>query len=679
MSVLQILHFPDAEWCGVPLGGVFGIFNGKERPRKYEPESKTIKFFGLMPPESECTVVATDTASPANLNGTYLYTYCEADENANQGDGRTSGPPVDSEGATATVIDGQVTVTVPAAARNTDTTHFWIYRSAAGGTWPVLGRVARVAVGTTSWVDTGEDPDFINFPLDQNANFPPNKSFAMKMNRRLILWGSEPLETYLTFAEGSADALYSSGDAMDEGVIGAAAYPDSDTRGYRIDHFLNGSPTGITLALAYAGDITSPDSLTEHTKICRPAGELAWSEPDDYENFPAANVRYVELAGSDPETGCGAINGVGLLFTLHKTFRLAFDITPDTDYGVITELSASIGCLGNRTIQDCSGTLLWLAEGGIAASTGGKPVIISDEVAPVFDEVIKDSNGRCRRAFGINWAAKHKYFCFIPVSGDSEGCSKAIVVDYRQLPGEPQFRFTIYTFKKEFTCACIERQAVTDGTTTNYYEYPDLGDKDGYVWTFGFGDADGPDSGTVIGTVDSITTSPSTMTDASAAFKTSGLGLAGVPCTFKRTSDGSEQTLLIANNTATELTFTSDYDWLPGSTDTYEIGAIDAYYETGWTAFGADDRIKKLSRVITTHDVESGGSLDMNIYTDMATTPLALTNEGKAIDLSGENGRQVTKVSGKRVFLGKLRYQNSKPGEPWKVKSVSIDLEYDEP
>uniref|UniRef100_A0A6M3XR61 Uncharacterized protein n=1 Tax=viral metagenome TaxID=1070528 RepID=A0A6M3XR61_9ZZZZ len=694
MGFLAALQFPEAEWTALSCGGVVGMFNGKERPRKYEPQSQSVKQFGLFVPEEDLIPIISATGGSFET-GTYTVTYVEVDSRANNGQGLVSGPPretvLDQWKFSILVAGWSVTLRFPPYMTNPDADERWVYASLPDGSWPVLGRIARVPAGTTTFTWTGgayntsatvdgkvTEPDFDNFPLDQNRYPAPNKNYPVKLKRRLFLWGSEPLETRFVFTVGSDEATYASGDMLDAGCIGMVVYPEGEVRGYQIEGFYEGSPPVIKMNDKFVGTEASSDTHPVMCKLCRPSGELRWSEPDDYENFPASSVRYAEMAGGDPETGCAAINGRGLFFTVRKTFALDFDTYPNVGWGSLQEISTSVGCLSHRSIQECNGALLWLAEGGFVASTGGNPQFVSDDIQPLFADVIRDSLGRVRDAFALNWRAEKKYICCVPRAGDSVGCSYAFVCDYSPIPGEPNYRWSIYSFSKEFTCGSMELHTVTetadDGTeTTSYYEYPILGDKDGYVWTFGVGTADGPESGTVSGTItaaDTIATSPTLFTDADASFDTDGLGLAGMMVTFERASDEEKQELLVASNTGDTLRFDGEWDtWTPAAGDAYWIGGIDSHYETGWSSLGGDAEQKKLHRLVSTYNQESSGEVTVKVYKDFSTTAISLTNEGETSDLT--TARDPKRLSGAAGFYFKFRWENEKPDQPWTLRAAT--------
>jgi hypothetical protein len=679
MANLFTPAYPNAEWTSIQAGGVLAMFNGYERPYCYVPESKSVRRFGMLSPTSDCSAVAGTGGSLAA--GVYVVTFVEAITYSRQGQGLLSGPPLDSQGQSVTVAEnGTIVVTFPLGKINPDANEYWVYLTLPDGIWDTLGRVGTTSSASTTYtIDGATDPDFVNYPLYQYRDAAPSKNYPMKMRQRLLLWGSNEFRIDLQFTVGSTEVFVGNGNnELDHGIVGAVLYPDGETRGYLVTAFSTDSPNSLTLQDAFVGTDASQLTSTVSTKICHPSGELCWSEPSDYENFPAANVRYVELSAGDPETGCAVINGIGLLFTVRKTFGCAFSIRPDLGDGSITDLSTTIGCTSHRTIQDIGGMLVWLSLGGFAASTGGAPAIISDEIRSEFEDIIREPTGRVRNAFALNWPEKQRYICFVPDSGDTVGCSKAIVMDYSLMPGEPKYRFSIYKYEHEFVSGYIEIHTSTVGGTTNYPSYPVLGDKDGYTWTFGTGDADGPTSGTVSGTITSASSSPEVMTDTAATFDTDGLGLAGCKVTIVRASDGTEQTKLVGSNTSDTLYPDEEWDWLPSTGDTYSVGRIDSFYETGYSALGGDQGIKGLDRLISTHKVETGGSLTFEVYQDFSATPIATTNEGNTITLSTATGRNSTKLSTRRGYYTKLRWENKAPDQPWTLKNATLVFNSDE-
>ena len=684
MAGMATLSFPNAETTSINAGGVLAILNGKEQPRAYDPAMKDVRSFGLWCPDTELTAAVGTGGSL--VAGSYTLTYVEVNTKARSGLGLVSGPPRGSDGVSVDVADGgTITVTLPAGVTNPDADERWVYMTIEDGVWPTLGRVEAVATSVlTVTIDGGENdsagPDFDGYPLDIYRNPAPNKTYSAKINRRLMFWGAQELDTDLSMTVGSTEAFYESGDALDRGCIGMVAYPDGDGRGYLITDWTDGSPYSITLKDAFVGTEASQATSTIRCKICRPSGELSWSEPDDYENVPAANVRYIELSAADPETGCGVIGGRCLLFSVQKVWALDFDTLPGLGWGRVSELSTDFGCLSHRTIQDIGGALLFLSEAGIGYTAGGQPQIISDEIRPEFETIIREATGRCRAAFAVNWSARQQYLCFVPQDGDSIGCSKCLVVNYATVPGEPKFRFSIYTFEHEFTFGSVERHTATIGDTTSHEKYPVLGDADGYTWSFGSGNADGPESGTVSGTVTDAASSPNYLEDTSAAMYTTGLALAGMYLKVRRQSDGTEQTKRIETNSETRIYPTADWDWLPVAGDTWWVGGIESRYETAWSSLGGHYGRHKLYSVIGTYSPESSGSLSVSVYQDFSSTAVATDNEGTTFDLSESTGRGRIKLSGSTGHYTKVRFHNYLPDQPWTLKDACVVWEEkDEP
>jgi hypothetical protein len=678
MAFLRSILYPDAsEFISVECGGVLGIFNGLERPTKYEPESRTMKYFGLLNPLVSILVTPFNAGSPGDLDGDYVYEYVEADSKANQGQGRPSGPPLDSTGVEVTVANGYNVVTLPATARNPETDQFWIYRSLQGGSWPTLGRIATVDVGTTSYIDTGDTPDFLNYALDVFVDTPPTKPYAFTLHRRLLMWGEEPHEGTFTLTSGSATAIQITGDDLDEGIIGAVLYPEGGDRGYVVTGFTSGSPDTLTLQDAFVGATQTVDC-----RLCYPTAELAWSDPDNYESFPAANYRYVARSNGKTPSGAYPIGPMALLFTVPQTFGLTFDIngSPAEDFGIVQLLSNSIGCVSNRTIQDIGDMLLWLAEGGIAASAGGPPQIVSDDIQDFFDTIYKEDTGRVRDAFAINWPVMRRYICFVPTGDDTIGCSTAIVIFYNSMPGEPKFRFGFYDFGIEMTSAALERDDAGD-------EYILLGDANGMTWQFGVGYADGPESGTLSGVIDSVNTSPASIVDNDAQFDTEGLGLKGMMLTIRRVSDGTEERFLISSNSGTEVYPDGSWGTEPEPADEYWIGGIPSRYRTGWANLGAEDRVKKLDRVGTTFEERNAGEIAILVRRDMNETPIdmeaALDVDGEEgdenIDMTADDGRSSKKLSSRKAFFVSLEWYNARPNQHWRLRSAFLNYKYGSP
>lgn len=109
-----------------------------------------------------------------------------------------------------------------------------------------------------------------------------------------------------------------------------------------------------------------------------------------------------------------------------------------------------------------------------------------------------------------------------------------------------------------------------------------MGDYWGRLWSLFEGGREAPAGGTVRGTVTGA--SASTLTDAAAAFVTTGAGLAGVPVAIEDPATGAWQWRRIASNTATQLTLdtTNGTPWgtVPAAGWRYLVGGIEWWQMT---------------------------------------------------------------------------------------------------
>lgn len=111
-----------------------------------------------------------------------------------------------------------------------------------------------------------------------------------------------------------------------------------------------------------------------------------------------------------------------------------------------------------------------------------------------------------------------------------------------------------------------------------------MGDYRGRLWSLFEGHRDGPTSGTVTGTVTAATST--TLTDAAAAFYTTGSGLVGVPVAVQDPTTGLWQWRRILSNTATVLTLdtTNGTAWstTPSVAWPYVVAGIEWWQLSPW-------------------------------------------------------------------------------------------------
>lgn len=140
----------------------------------------------------------------------------------------------------------------------------------------------------------------------------------------------------------------------------------------------------------------------------------------------------------------------------------------------------------------------------------------------------------------------------------------------------------------------LEYTSLTQYTTTAGTLGVYAGDEWGRVWRLFDGDRDAPSTGTVQGTVTSATSS--SLTDATAAFYTTGSGLAGVPVAvlspaevwqWRRVASNTATTLTLDTVNGTTWTTTPQADW------TYIVGGLQWYQWVPWLDGGRPGVQKK--------------------------------------------------------------------------------------
>jgi hypothetical protein len=271
--------------------------------------------------------------------------------------------------------------------------------------------------------------------------------------------------------------------------------------------------------------------------------------------------------------------------------------------------------------------------------------------------------------FAINYTEKGQYIVFIKTVYDDVGCSRALVWHYREN------KYTIWEFGTEFTCGEVVKKP--DGTHVIV-----LGDYNGYVWEFPYGDMDGMTiNGTHEGTVDVYQDglgSPygCALLDADAQFPTSGLGLSGVPI-YIYDGTGKGQWTVIAYNTADTLFFDECFGTPLDHTSKYYIGTIIAQYRTGWLDFGTIDRIKDFKYYHVVHEKDDS-ILDVRMYKEFVTTPVDLKDERTNEDFGQVDlslvGRQRKPMGGIRAHHLAWELYDIRPNNPWTVYDFSFDF-----
>jgi len=683
MSVLQALDYPNSLFSQAVVNKRLMLANGLESIYQYHPIARGVYPGSMFRPDDGASAADTP-GSPDALSGDYVYRYTEYSQTTDDES------PANETDIEVTANSGQVTISGFPAARNSHTTHWRVYRTVAGGAWPVMARVGEVAIASpASLVDSiaDEDLDFANEGLVTATGFPENRPYLVHVRDRLILLGDRVQEgTDASATNGSLEVTLGDADiVLGLGLVGKEIVFTADKRAYAIDDVdLAASPPTIILGTAYAGSTGSGKAYT----LCGNSNAADASEPRYPNRVPASSRRYIEHGDGDRVTGGCEYNGACLVFKRRKVYLWEWDLYPQEPYGHIQCISKGMGCLSHWTAVECTdGIARWLGNEGIVEYTGGKPRYNPLSLAnqSIFSSLPRDDDkGLIERSCAVDWSAENLYIVTIPQDSDTLGCSQAAIYDYANKA------LYFWEFNHEIRSMVMGRDDSGD-------EIVLFGDTNGYVWQLGVGHTDGVGTpavtGTVSGTISSASDgSPATITDNAALFiVTDGspevLGLDGCYVTVQRESDGVTQTCRIASNGLHDL-YVDALDWVPEEGDQYWVGGIDARYESGWIDFGVVNAIK---RAMYTHLVfapeDEPSSLRYQHYTDFNTEALPLSDhsdrEGETgytdryltVDLTNEAGRERLKLGGVRATYHKWAISSDRPAQPFEIRLVAFDVE----
>lgn len=638
------------------LNGRVVMTNGQEA-QKYNPATSQVVPLVLVPFRG--TVALTDIGA-GNLTGTYIYRIVPYNINEDE-----EGEELDQD-FTITVTGRRVRINRAGLIRDmTEITHWRIYRTIGGGSYPALALVATVAWATATYDDNIADGtlNFENDGIDTLIQWPTPKPFICTHGSRLFMIGDIPYETGTVHVTNGSTEVIPVGDAVfGFWCKGKEFHVEGDARSYEIDYY--DPATGyIYLTDNYAGTT----ALTATFRICGDADTLIFSE-EYYENqWPGANNRPIVKKEADKPSGIMSSPGRLLIPKSRKTYALYFDNYPHIPYSTVALLSDQYGCISHRTMVTIDGVAVWASNHGIVQVTSGVR-LISDKLANWFKEnVYLDVNGTQQMCFAVHYAVAGQYILFVRTNNDTIGCSKAVVWHYKT------GKFAIWEFNKEFTCGTVIKKA--DGQDEIH-----LGDAYGYIWKFPDGNIDGaPINGTLEGTVDNYgDVSPCFIYDADAHFVDTGLGLAGVPI-YIYEGTGAGQWNVIADNDGDTLVFDQCWDTPLDSTSRYRIGAIIAQYKTGWLDFGTLARIKDFKYYHTVFEKENSEIL-VRFYKEFETAPVdmidAQTNEDASeVDLSTD-GRKRKPMGGIRTHHLAWELYDEQVNNPFKIFDIGFDYRF---
>jgi hypothetical protein len=680
MAVIGAFNFPNLLVNHAEMNGRSALTNGLEAVLKYNPVTRHVLPLVLRPFRQN---LALAPGAAGVLDGDYEYRVVPYNENEDE-----EGPcyPYDEEVAAYRVTANSQRVTVSRAALrrdSTEITHWRIYRTVAGGSWPTMARVATVAWASATYSDNVDDAalDFINQGINIFIQVPPPKPFICLHNNRLFMWGDIPYEEGTALVTNASKTVVpAAGAVFGFHLEGKEFHSGTDGRAYIIDEY-NPTTGNLTLVDAYGGT-----TGTRVYRICGDADTLIWSEPFFENQWPAVNNLPIAKKENDKPAGLVGSGSSLYLPKSEKTYILFYNNNPALPYSNVAILSDEVGCISHRGIRLVGGAPVWPSKKGIVRATQqGVSLMSRDALGSWFeDNTLLGAEGTQQMCCAEVLPERGEYICFFPSLQARVGCDRAVIWQYQDN------KFTTFSFLTEFSCAQRVRKA--DGRTVVV-----LGDVNGYLWEYPYGDSDGPPAaGTVAGAVSQYGCgSPPFLFDADAQFPTSGLGLAGM-AVYIYEGVGQGQTAIIAGNTVDTLFLETCFIVTPDATSRYYIGAIVARYKTGWQDFGSIDRAK-LMRYAHLVFEKQDSDVRFNIYGDFSAVPADLTDTNPRLPVASRQDEGLVNMAGddqdaenprgrKRIKLGGVRRTHlawevfdDKPRNPWSLYDMAFDLDFKEP
>ena len=488
MAVIAALEFGDLPVNHAELNGRSILTNGLEPVRKYNPATGNWLPVCLRPFRQDVVLAV---GGAGLLNGDYVYRIVPYNINEDE-DGEAF--PLTGEDDAAFQIAGVVnqSVNINLAALRIDspeTTAVRIYRTVGGGTWPALALVGTVVPPFGVFNDNIDDDalDFTEEGLDIFSKVPVPKPYLCQHDDRIFMVGDIPYavgEAIVT--NGSPDIQPAAGAIWGFWLEGKEFHFVGDAATYIIDEY-NPVTNVLTLTQAYEG-ATDQGAY----RICGDPDSVIWCEPGNEWQWPLANNRPIGGKEADKSTGIMSDAGRLVIGKTRKIYQLTYSSgRPQYPWSMVSLITDKFGVIAHRSMKHVGDIPTVQTKDGIAQIPGGSARVISQDALDWWRaEISLAGNGEQQFCFSVVWPQKQQYLAFIKSNDAQVGADKVLVWHYGTN------RYTTYEFLTEFTCGELVKDS--DGNDIIV-----LGDVNGFVWEFPFGDIDGaPANSTLIGNVD---------------------------------------------------------------------------------------------------------------------------------------------------------------------------------
>lgn len=299
---------------------------------------------------------------------------------------------------------------------------------------------------------------------------------------------------------------------------------------------------------------------------------LRWSKPLEPTQWSNSTTSLRDIGKDDGGeiTGLVSFRGALVIFKTNDIYVMNGD--DDELNFVVQKVVSGVGCVAPRSIAtDGETAIYYLSACGVYGFTLGNNRRVSDNIAPDLDS--------------LSYASRQDFFC-----AALNQCDREYILSVTPSGGSTNTKTHVYSVdtaawgRFRYGMGTIVPSSYSDehgpirNSTGRIKTY--VGDTNGYLYemeasTFG----DGVTSGTVTGTI--TARSPTTVTVATASFRTTGDTLKGIPLTLVRAADGSIETVEITSNTGTVITHAAFSGTASVIGDTIYVGAIEAILSLG--------------------------------------------------------------------------------------------------
>lgn len=355
-------------------------------------------------------------------------------------------------------------------------------------------------------------------------------------------------------------------------------------------------------------------------------------------------------------TGLHSMGGVLLIFKTRSVYGL-FGDDPNSWY--LRQLDADTGCTSHRSILTIESKTYWWSLRGpmqLAGEAGRAPDAIGFELLQptiATDALAYDQFGNVVAA--ADYANQRVIFAVA-----STGATRNDTL----LPFS--YRLQRWEASKWDPMDVASFGQLLDSTNQPYVS---LGSYQGQCFRMDSGTNDGVPSGTTTGTFVASGTSVSTITDAGAAFNTTGGALRERKVTLVDSNGAWIGRGRISSNTATALTLAAAISGLTnGATYTYYIGGPDFQWDSAWRDFDAPFHKKRLEYLFLQGLAASSTTLHLDLAFDWNPN----YGQSKTLSLAGSSSTWDATVWTHASYATKTvahhRVRVGRTGRVWKVR-----------